>query len=182
MSSTWVKNINFQSENATEFPLFSKFKHVADIVLTPEELRKKTIIMFKPIIPDTEWKELAQWIYIFTIDDKIVKIGGTRAGLKGRVDSYLCGHHTTDRGKSGKCSVTNAYIYNTFEHYLKEGLTIKMHGFKIPDIKVSMSVWDKECIFSPQTYTIFETNALEIYKQKYGVYPQLSDNSDPSHR
>lgn len=60
-----------------------------------------------------------EWIYIFTINDHIVKIEGTRTCLKDRCISYLCGHHTTDRGKSGKCSGTNAYIYNTFYFYLK---------------------------------------------------------------
>jgi len=129
------------------------------------------------------WKDQAsQWIYIFTVNEKIVKIGGTRSGLKGRAGSYLCGHHTTHRGKSGKCSVTNAYIYNTFEDCLKNNNTVKMYGFRIPDIKVEMSVWNKNITFSPQTYTVFETTALEQYKIECGNYPQLSDNSDPSHR
>jgi hypothetical protein len=57
-----------------------------------------------------------------------------------------------------------------------------MYGFNIPDIKVTMTVWGADSTFSPQTYTIFETNALETYKEKYGSYPTLSDNSDPSHR
>ena len=57
-----------------------------------------------------------------------------------------------------------------------------MFGYKIPDVKITMSVWDTDAIFSPQTYTIYETSALETYKTKCGHYPQLSDNSDPSHR
>jgi hypothetical protein len=49
----------------------------------------------------------------------IIKIGGTRTGLKERCGSYLCGHHIEERDKSGDCSKTNAYIYNTFEFYLR---------------------------------------------------------------
>ena len=33
--------------------------------------------------------------------------------------SYLCGQHVLERGKSGDCSKTNAYIYNSFVFYLK---------------------------------------------------------------
>ena len=58
-------------------------------------------------------------IYIFTINNYIVKIGGTRNGLKDRTNSYLCGHYILERGKSGKCSITNAFIYNTFDFYLQ---------------------------------------------------------------
>ena len=59
----------------------------------------------------------------------IVKIGGTRTGLKGRVSSYLCGHHIEERGKSGDCSKTNGFIYNTMEFYLNLGCKIKMYGY-----------------------------------------------------
>ena len=53
------------------------------------------------------------------MNDYIIKIGGTRTGLKERCGSYLCGHHVEERDKSGDCSKTNAYIYNTFEFYLR---------------------------------------------------------------
>jgi len=180
--SVWVKILDLSKELSIDtFSLFEKFKHVANIVLTPSSA--KTCILFDPIIDHNEWKnKTSQWIYIFTINEKIVKIGGTRSGLKGRSVSYMCGHHTTDRGKSGKCSVTNAYIYNTFEFYLRNDNSVKMYAFKIPDMKIEMPVWGKNVTFSPQTYTVFETSALEQYKIECGSYPQLSDNSDPSHR
>jgi len=179
----WIKKIDLSKElKLVDFSLSSKFIHVADVLLTTTE-PVKTCILFSSVIEKKEWEnKTSQWIYMFTVDDHIVKIGGTRSGLKGRVGSYLCGHHTTDRGKSGKCSVTNAYIYNTFEHLLKENHSIKMLGYKIPDVKITMSVWDTDTVFSPQTYTIYETSALETYKTNCGHYPQLSDNSDPSHR
>jgi hypothetical protein len=182
--SKWIKVLDLSKELSIDaFSLFKNFRHVADVILTPETVSAKTCILFEPAIEVLDWKDqTSQWIYVFTINEKIVKIGGTRSGLKGRAASYLCGHHTTDRGKSGKCSVTNAYLYNTFEDSLKQGNIIKMYGFKIPDVKVEMSVWEKNITFSPQTYTVFETTALEQYKLECGKYPQLSDNSDPSHR
>jgi hypothetical protein len=183
MTSKWVKNIDLSKELRVEnFSLSNKFVHVADVLLKDIE-PITTCILFNSVLEKKEWEnKTAQWIYMFVVNDKIVKIGGTRSGLKGRVSSYLCGHHTEDRGKSGKCSVTNAYIYNTFEHLLKEGSIIKMLGYKIPDTKVTMDIWGNNVVFSPQTYTVFETSALEKYKLECGTYPQLSDNSDPSHR
>jgi hypothetical protein len=183
MTSQWVKEIELSKEvKLIDFSLSDKFTHVANVLLTTSQA-VKTCIFFDSVIEKKDWEnKTSQWIYMFTVDDYIVKIGGTRSGLKGRVGSYLCGHHTTDRGKSGKCSVTNAYIYNTFEDLLKKNHSIKMLGYKIPDAKITMSVWDTDTVFSPQTYTVYETSALETYKIKCGHYPQLSDNSDPSHR
>jgi hypothetical protein len=183
MTSIWVKNVDLSKElKLADFSLSNNFVHVAnvDLLLDPSAT---SCISFNSVIEKKEWEnKTSQWIYMFTVDDHIVKIGGTRVGLKGRVTSYLCGHHTIDRGKSGKCSVTNAYIYNTFEHLLKKGHSIKMLGYKIPDVKISMSVWETDTVFSPQTYTLYETSALKKYTVECGRKPQLSVNSDPSHR
>jgi hypothetical protein len=44
-----------------------------------------------------DFKEKKEWIYLFLINKRIVKIGGTRTGLSGRCASYLCGHHIQER-------------------------------------------------------------------------------------
>jgi hypothetical protein len=180
---TWIKIIDTEKElKLCDFTLSSNFKHVANVIRTPPEARRNTVITFNPIVPKNEWNDGGQWIYIFTIDGFVVKIGGTRTGLKDRTGSYLCGHHTIDRGGSGKCSVTNAYIYNTFDHYVERGCDIQMHGFKIPQSTIMIPVWGKDTEVVPQVYTAYETGALEAYKNAIGHYPALSDNSDPTQR
>lgn len=181
--STWIKQVETAKElKLCDFVLAANFKHVANIIRTPEGVRRKTVITFDPVVLSGEWDDGGQWIYMFTIDGFIVKIGGTRTGLKDRTGSYLCGHHTIDRGKSGKCSVTNAYLYNTLDYYVEKGCVVQMHGFKIPQSVVTISVWGKDTEVVPQVYTAYETGALEAYKKAIGHYPALSDNSDPSQR
>lgn len=182
----WIKVLPLDKELSMEgFSLFPKFKHVADVIETSKSSapKKQTVIHFEPTISKDEWtSKNFQWIYMFVVDGKIVKIGGSRTGLAGRAGSYLCGHHVQERGKSGDCSKTNGYIYNTFDHYLRNGSVVKMYAFQIPDIKVNVDVWGKTLEISPQVYTAYETSALESYKAEAGHYPCLSDNSDPAHR
>ena len=76
------------------------------------------MIQFIPKISNEDFTKKNEWLYLLVINNRIVKIGGTRTGIKGRIISYLCGHHIEERGKSGDCSKTNGFIYNTFEFRL----------------------------------------------------------------
>jgi hypothetical protein len=116
------------------------------------------------------------------INDRIVKIGGTRTGLKGRVASYLCGHHIEERGKSGDCSKTNGFIYNTFEFYLQLGCKIKMYGYELPKTQIAIEIFGQETIITAQTFHAYESRFLEDYKKNYNEYPILSDNCDPEYK
>lgn len=182
--SKWVKLIDLTKEIQFEkFSLSDKFIHVANIIATPKDANRKTIITFNPVIDKSRWKEeTAQWIYILTINNHIVKIGGTRNGLKNRTASYLCGHHTEDRGKSGKCSVTNAYIYNTLHYYITDGNEVKMYGYRIPDIKVYVDIWGNHIEVDAQVYNAYESVAIKKYLDEVGHQPQLSLNSDPNYK
>lgn len=188
----WINLIPL--DNCVFFEKYDKkeyFKKVADIELDEEMFeegknkgtkKRTTLIRSVLTIPERKFNEKFEWIYIFTMNKKIVKIGGTRTSLKERIGSYLCGHHVEGRGKSGKCSVTNAFIYNTFEFYLKNGYKIEMFGYKLPKtiIKISADIAFGEEIEEPvQTYHLLEGMCLKQFKKKYGEYPPLSKNSDP---
>jgi hypothetical protein len=156
---------------------------VANVIQTPEGEKRQTVITFEPVIPNQDWSDkIAQWIYILTINNRIVKIGGTRNGLKQRTGSYLCGHHTEDRGGSGKCSVTNAYLYNTLDYYIRNGSQVKMYGYRIPSVQVTIDIWGSNTNVEAQVYNAFESKAMNAYHHETGHNPQLSDNSDPVHR
>lgn len=158
----------------------STFIHVADII-KDNSVKRQTEIHFKPKIPMKNWKDKSEWIYIFTMSaprtksNKIVKIGGTRNGLAGRTGSYLSGHYTG-------CSSTNAYIYNTFKHYISKGHKIKMFGYNIPRLEIKADVFGKDILIQPQIFHSYESVALEMYKEQNGRYPILSNNCDPEYR
>jgi hypothetical protein len=184
----WIKLIPYSK--TYEFDSYKrneKFIHVANIELDNElnikgTKKRNTLIRFVPQIELSLYNEESEWIYIFLVNDRIVKIGGTRTGLKGRASSYLCGHHIEERGKSGDCSKTNGYIYNTFYFYLLNNANIKMYAFQIPVVKQVYNILDRECEIKLQTYHAYESIYIEDFKQLYGEIPFLCDNSDPNYQ
>jgi hypothetical protein len=188
----WIKLI---SKNKTilfeEYNRKDYFIPIADIVLDTEiftsgkkegNKKRNTLIQFIPKITNEEFNKKTEWLYLLVINDRIVKIGGTRTGLKGRVSSYLCGHHIEERGKSGDCSKTNGFIYNTFDFYLNLGCKIQMFGYELPKTEITIEIFGKETKITAQTYHAYESTFLEDYKKNYNEYPILSDNCDPDYK
>jgi hypothetical protein len=180
------KTVLFDDYNRKEY-----FKPIANILLDDEifttgkkngQKKRNTLIQFVPTISSDEFTEKTEWLYIFLINNRLVKIGGTRTGLKGRISSYLCGHHIEERGKSGDCSKTNGFIYNTFEFYLKLGCKIEMLGYKLPKTEFTIEIFGKPTKITAQTYHAYESTFLEDYKKMYNDYPLLSDNCDPDYK
>lgn len=184
----WIKMININ--DTIDYDIYNQKEHfipIANVVLDEDlkvnsKKKRKTLIKFVPLISNELFNEKAEWLYIFVINNKIVKIGGTRTGLGGRVGSYLCGHHVQERGKSGDCSKTNAYIYNTFHFYLCLGCDIKMYGYKLPKTELTIQIFGKETKILAQTFHAYESRLLEEYKKDYNNYPILSDNCDPDYK
>jgi hypothetical protein len=139
------------------------------------------LIQFNPIIKTAEFNKNAEWLYIITINNRIVKLGGTRTGLKQRASSYLCGHHTTERGKSGDCSKTNAYVYNTLVFYITLGCEVNLYGYKLPPLYASIEIFNRTERISVQTYHKYESIYLKDILSTYKAYPPLNDNCDPEY-
>ena len=186
----WLKPISVDKTiHVTEYNFIDKFKRVATIDLdnevnpTTNRRKRQTVIRFNPTVTTEEFAKKAEWIYIFTINDRIVKIGGTRTGIKNRAGSYLCGHHIPERGNSGDCSKTNGFIYNTFEFYLNIGCKIEMYGYEIPKAEIVLDdVFGRSIRDGAQVFHIYESVALNSFHQLYGFNPILSDNADPEYR
>lgn len=153
--SKWIKNLNL-GKDKVEFKNYNNkkyFKKIGEIVLDNEtkndgSKKRKTLIKLDFIIEKEEYSSNEnEWIYILTINGEIVKIGGTGNGLRMRMGSYLCGHHTEDRGKSGKCSGTNAYIYNTLYNELKtKNILIEMYGYLLPKEELKKDIFGENKI------------------------------------
>lgn len=188
----WIKLIS--TDKTIPFDEYNRkgnFIPIADIVLDNElftsgkkqgNKKRNTLIQFVPTISADEFNKKNEWLYLLVINGMIVKIGGTRTGLKGRVSSYLCGHHIEERGKSGDCSKTNGFIYNTFEFYLSLGCKIQMYGYELPKTEIIIEIFGKETKITAQTYHAYESTFLEDYKKNYNEYPILSDNCDPEYK
>ena len=178
--------INLSKEmEISSFSLFDYFKHAANISSKNNFDKRKAVLIFNRDITNfnlTDWKKKQELLYIFTINKKIVKIGGSRDGIYGRINSYLAGHYTCERGHKGTCSITNARIYNTFDYYITEGCEIDMYVYEIPNTPVSKNIFGKDCEINIQTYHAYESVALDKYRNQNGKFPKLSLNSDPKYK
>lgn len=182
----WIKRIPL--DRAIPFEEYHRKEHfipVAEIVLDTEisktgKKQRNTMIQF---IPTSKlFKKDTEWLYLLLINGRIVKLGGTRNGLKKRAGSYLCGHHVKERGKSGDCSKTNGFIYNTLVFYLHLGCKVEMVGYELPKTIVRIEIFGKETLISAQTYHAYESTFMDDYKKHYREYPFLCDNCDPSYK
>jgi len=153
-----------------------------DINLEKNTKQRQTLIKFVSIIDKKECEKEQEFIYLFTIDNYIVKIGGSRKSFQKRFGSYLCGHHIVERGKSGKHSITNGYIYNTFYFYLELNYKIEMYVYVLPQTNINVNILGKNIVLSTQTYHAYESVFLDEYKKKYKQLPYLNDNSDPKYK
>jgi hypothetical protein len=184
----WIKIIPIEKTVIfNEYNRKDDFILVANVILDNEINKKnikkrKTLFKFVPQITNKEFNEKIEWLYLFVINGRIVKIGGTRTGLNGRISSYLCGHHVKERNKSGDCSKTNGFIYNTFEFYLELGCEIKMYGYKIPKKELTIKIFDIETTIIAQTYHAYESKYIEDFQKEYKYYPFLCDNCDPVYK
>ena len=89
----WIKVISTEKTILLdEYNRKDHFIPIADIVLDSEvsssgNKKRNTLIQFVPRISNELFNKKTEWLYLLVINDRIVKIGGTRTGLKGRVSS-----------------------------------------------------------------------------------------------
>lgn len=168
------------------------FIKVADIILDTElkedgEMKRQTDIFYQPVISLDTFKEEYEWLYILVINGHIVKIGGTRKGLYDRMQSYNCGRHIKERGKSGDCSKTNGFIYNTLCFYLETHHRVELFAMKIPPHYVTETIFNgtsKETSINikAQIYHDIEAKYIDDFENTNGFTPFLCDNRYPNQR
>lgn len=155
------------------------FIKAAEIIL--DDSKRQTVIQVTPT--NTEWNENKEKIYTIVKDDKVIKIGGTRNGMKSRFSSYLCGHHVIERGKSGKMSVTNAHLYHSIEKDLLDTESKwEFYTWELPITSLQVTILGKDTNIAAQTYHAYESRCIEKYKLITGRIPILCDNSDPDYK
>jgi len=185
----WRKEITPEEMTVTDYCQSAdgaEFIKMADIVLDDSETRRTTV----KTVPVNEalWKETAEHIYIIARNNVIMKLGGTRTGMKARWGSYLCGHCVAERlnkngePNPGKMSVTNAHLYHTIETDLLLGNTWEFYSWKLPHTTVEVNILGKMTTVIAQTYHAYESRCIELFRSITGHIPQLCDNADPTYK
>jgi hypothetical protein len=179
----WSKVLDIEMEfMMNEFNILcdNVFKKTADIKL--DDGKRQTTIQAIPL-NKKDWNDGREKVYIIVRNGIIVKIGGTRNGMKNRFGSYLCGHHVGERGKSGKMSVTNAHLYHTIEKDLLETDNAwEFYSWTLPEIKHTITILGIETTVVSQTYHAYESCCIGKYKNLTGTIPILCDNCDPTYK
>ena len=187
--SKWRKPLSVEPLTIAEYcnrAVGSNFIKMADIILDTTTTRRTTVQTIP--IDDEKWKETAEHIYIITRNTEIMKIGGTRTGMKARWGSYLCGHCVAERMNKngepnpGKMSVTNAHLYHTIEDDLLRGNIWEFYSWKLPNTTVSVDILGQMIEVIAQTYHAYESRCIELFKTITGHIPQLCDNADPTYK
>jgi hypothetical protein len=188
--AAWKKNLVPESCTIAQFNKLcgGVFTFRGKIVLDSSSQRQTTLM----VNPDNaaEWKlKNAEHIYAIVRNGYIMKLGGTRTGMKDRWSSYKCGHCVPQRLKKrtqepfpGKMSVTNAHLYHTIEEDLLAGGEWCFWSWKLPTVTVSVDILGVPTMIVAQTYHAYESRCMENFRTLTGHIPQLCDNSDPSYR
>ena len=186
--SKWAKPLVAELIDVTTFnnSVNNKFAKAANLKLDESDDRQTTLIAS----PDDAkiWKKKQECLYLFLRNNEVMKIGGTRTGMKERFSSYLCGHCVPERlakrtGKPfpGKMSVTNAHLYHTIEKGLLEGERWEIWTWILPPLTVNINIFDEEVEVIAQTYHAYESVTMKKFKNLAGHIPQLCNNSDPGY-
>jgi hypothetical protein len=109
--------------NYNNFQYKNYFHHICD--LFPNNDKEKIDIIE---IKNVEEFKKAGLVYIFVIDEKILKIGHTITPMNKRIQSYNCGK--TEYRIAGTCSTTNWFILQSI---LKIDKIVNVYGYYTPN-------------------------------------------------
>ena len=185
----WSKSIT-----ANNSMTIQQYNHLCNNSFKPAALinlddcaRRQTTLKAVPC-NKTAWAAKKEFVYIITRNDVIMKIGGTRTGMKARWGSYCCGHCVPQRNKKGgepfpgKMSVTNAHLYHTIENDLiNTGATWAFYNWELPIIILPVNILGDTVNVIAQTFHAYEAVCINKFKNKTNKIPLLCNNCDPNY-
>jgi hypothetical protein len=127
-----------KEEDYSNFKYKDNFSFLCDLV--PDKKNEKLVIKNEDIKKINKIGVL----YIFTWNNKLLKIGSSITSFKDRVQSYNCGKEEYRR-KNGTCSTTNYLVLQTI---LRLDITVKVYAFFPGDIEIDI-FGEKKNISSP---------------------------------
>lgn len=139
--------------NFNDFKYKDKFHLLCDLV---PEIDKERLVIKNPTSNLIEREGV---LYLFILNNKLIKVGSSTVSFIGRVSSYNCGRKAFR--KNGTCSTTNYLVLQTLLNINK---VIKVYAF-FPE-EIELEVWgDKEKISLPTKR--FEKKILTELKNKH---------------
>ena len=187
----WSRDIS--GYNSIDIVMFNEscgniFTKISDINLdTNPETR--TVLRVNNILDDNIWTSRQDVVYIITKNREIMKIGGTRTGMRDRWASYLCGHCVPQRKKKngenypGKMSVTNAHLYHTIEDdLLRNNSEWEFYIYICPPATVNINFVGDVVAVQAQVYHAYESILIRRFSNLMGDQPILCSASDPTYR
>lgn len=143
--------------NYSEYQYREHFKHICNLV--PDKENERLTIDYKM----DDKKDIEGLVYIFVINDKILKIGQTIGKIKDRVQSYNCGK--SEHRISGTASTTNYFVLQSLLNIKKKvkvyAYFVNRRGYEIFGEK------GKDCF--PSTKVVerkFLKDFISLYKKK----------------
>lgn len=144
--------------NFHEFKYKDKFHLLCDLV---PEMDKERIVIKNPTSNLIDRKGI---LYLFVLNDKLIKVGSSTVSFAERVSSYNCGRKAFR--KNGTCSTTNYLVLQTLLNINK---IVKVYSY-FPE-EIELDVWgEKETISLPTKR--FEKKILTELKDR-GKLPIL---------
>ena len=173
--------IDVSNELSIESFIHYGFYKIADAGLKPEhrfiknpEVNPIQYNVVKGL--EEKYNSYRELIYAIVIDGKIVKIGGTYVGMKGRHGSYNCG--TRKARAKGTCSVTNFNITETQYAAIVTGKKVEWYVFDVPFAEATLNLpWGDEITYNAKTFYKYESSLCAKYADLTGHFPILSDNA-----
>ena len=173
--------IDVSNELSIDTFLKYEFYKIADAVLKPEhrfiknpEVNPIQYNVVKGL--EEKYESYRELIYAIVIDGRIVKIGGTYVGMKGRHGSYNCG--TRKARAKGTCSVTNFDITETQFAALQDGKTVEWYVYDVPLAEATINLpWGDEITYNAKTFYKYESSLCDKYDEITGQFPILSVNA-----
>jgi len=176
--------IEFEDELLiTDFVSIDDFYLITKAVLKPKE-RFLSNPEVNPIdyIPtrglEETYEAYEEKIYIITFNSKVVKIGRTKVGMKGRHQSYNCG--TRKARAKGTCSVTNYNVTEAQYTAIRDGVNIDWYCFDVPQLKTQLNIFGENHEVVAETNDKYESVLINQYIEASGNKPLLSVNSGVS--
>tara|TARA_B100000674_G_C37489945_1_gene755404 strand:- start:33 stop:611 length:579 start_codon:yes stop_codon:yes gene_type:complete len=120
------------------------------------------------------YEKYKEVIYIIAFDEKIVKIGKTKVGMKGRHQSYNCG--TRKARKKGTCSVTNYNVTETQYTAIRDGVSIDWYAYDVPQVIIPIEIFGEKHDVIAETNDKYESVLINQYIDATGHKPLLSVN------
>ena len=119
---------------------------------------------------EDKYNSYRELIYAIVINGKIIKIGGTYVGLKGRHSSYNCG--TRKARAKGTCSLTNFDITEYQYAAIRDGKKVEWYVFDVPLAEATVNLpWGEEITYNAKTYLKYESSLCAKYAELNGSVP-----------